>query len=419
MNLNKTIFIDKKNLIIKTKNDKGYIFHKLNKKYIFLNKEVIEALLEGERQKISFLEFLNAFHDDDKGYIKKILNILNEMDLFKIFNKYEKNFRCIHMELTHKCNLACKHCFLNASPNKKTNLLIEDWKNIIDKIVHLNPEQFVFTGGEPLMLDYFKDLVYYSYEKLPKTSFILSTNGTLIDKYDISFFKKFFSKICISLDGYDQESSDKVRGNGVFEKVINNIKALKENGFSNIDLSFTQGDYNKKHRMKFVQLCNDLNVNYTFRTFSPSGRGKENINLFLNKNKSIPGSILQVIESASKDYMKGEKVSKSCLACDAGDQQIVIDDTANVYPCVSLRSDNFIISNMLDNDCISKIKKFKGGYNLYEKLIYNNIDCKNCDLNIFCWNCPGNFEQVHGSGELHYWCKNIKPNLNKIIWGEV
>lgn len=114
MDLNKTMFIDKENLIIKTRKNKGYIFHKVNKKYIFLNEEIINYLLKGTNKKITFLEFINAFHDDDKEYIKKMLETLNKMDLFRMKNMDDKKFKCIHMELTHKCNLECKHCFLTA-----------------------------------------------------------------------------------------------------------------------------------------------------------------------------------------------------------------------------------------------------------------------------------------------------------------
>lgn len=419
MNLNKTMFIDKENLIIKTKNNKGYIFHKVNKKYTFLKKDIINYLLEGANRDITFLEFINAFHDDDQEYIKKMLETLNKMDLFENKNINRKKFKCIHMELTHKCNLECKHCFLKASPDKKTNVSLEEWKNVIDKIAYLNPEQFVFTGGEPLILDYFQELVLYSRKKLPNTSFTLSTNGTLINKYDINLFKNYFDAIYISLDGYDRESSDKVRGKGVFDKVINNIKLLKEKGFNNIDLSFTQGDYNLENRKKFSKICDELEVTCTIRTFSPKGRGKENLDLFSAEKKEVPVSILQLVEKSSKAFMEGEEVSKSCLGCNAGEGQIIIDDKANAYPCASLRSEDFIITNMLDKDCISKIMEFKGGYNLYESIIFKNEDCKNCDLNIFCWHCPANFEQVYNSDELKYWCDNIKTHLNKIIWEEV
>lgn len=419
MNLNKTMFIDKENLIVKTKNSRGYIFNKINKKYIFLNEEIINYILEGTNRDITFLEFINAFDDDDKEYIKEMLEILDTMDLFENKNISEKRLKCIHMELTHKCNLECKHCFLKASPYKKTNLFLEDWKNVIDKIAYLNPEQFVFTGGEPLLFDYFEELVLYAQKKLPNTSFTLSTNGTLINKYDINLFKNYFDAIYISLDGYDRESSDKIRGKGVFDKVINNIKLLKEKGFNNIDLSFTQGDYNLENRNKFKKLCDDLELTCTIRTFTPRGRGKENLNLFSTEEKEVPISILQSVERCAKACEEGEEVTTSCAACNAGEGQIIIDDEANAYPCASLRSDDFIISNMLDKDCISKIMEFKGGYNLYESIIYKNEDCKNCDLNIFCWNCPSNFEQVYNSDKLEYWCDNIKTNLDKIIWEEV
>ncbi|GAA0093315.1 hypothetical protein UT300009_33450 [Paraclostridium bifermentans] len=420
MDLKKKMLIDKKDIIIKIKNNKGYIYNKFNKKYIILNAEIINYLIDGSKSNITFLEFINAFQDDDKGYIINLLEILIGMDLFKekdIENK--KVIKSIHIALTYKCNLECKHCCIECSPRKETNLFLEDWKNIINKISDLKPEQLVFSGGEPLILDYFEELVKYSYKKLPETNFILSTNGTLIDKYDINFFKNYFNKIDISLDGYNKETADRVRGIGIFDKVMENIKLLKKESFNNINLSLTQGDLNIENREKFKLLCDRLGVTNTIRTFSPEGRGKDNSDLFLSKDKALPLSIIQMFEQASSMCTQNEKGNLSAVACDAGESQIFIDDRANVYPCPSLSMYKFKITNMQNEKCIDEVLAFKGGYNLYESMINKNESCKNCDLNIFCWYCPANFETAYNNNELEYWCDNTKENLDKIIWNEV
>lgn len=418
MDFDKIMKIDKKNLIIKVRNKEGYIYNKNNQKHIFLNEEIINYLIKGSEKKITFLEFINAFYDEeDKVYIKKILQLLNTMDLFESENTSNKIIEYIHIELTCKCNLECKHCCMESSPKKKTNLFLEDWKKVIDNIAYFNPKQLIFTGGEPLILDYFKDLVLYSREILPETIFVLSTNGTLINKYDIDFFKRYFYEIDISLDGYDKESTELVRGKGTFDSVMENIQLLKRSGVNNINLSYTAGDINQENRAKFKTLCDKLEVTNTFRIFSPVGRGSENHYMFLSENKKLPLSIFKMVESfigVDRNYING----MSSVGCNSGEGQIFIDDNGDVYPCPSLTMEKFKITNILKEDCINKILKFKGGYTLYESIISQNEDCKNCDLNIFCWCCPGNFENGFKSGDLLYWCKFMKEHLNKIIWNE-
>lgn len=417
MDLNKKMSIDKENLIIKSKNKKVYIYNKNNKKKIFLNEEILNYLLEGVNKKITFLEFINGFHDEDKSYIIQLLEILSDIEVFECKGINTKQIECVHIALTYKCNLECKHCCVESSPRKKTNLFLEDWKYTIDRISHLNPEQVVFSGGEPLILNYFEELILYSRDKMPETILILSTNGTLIDKYDIEFLKNNFFKIDISLDGYDKDSTDLIRGKGTFDKVMDNIKLLKQNSVNNINLSLTQGDLNQKSSEKFKVLCSELGVTNTIRAFSPEGRGKENLDLFLSEEKKLPLSVIKMFEE-NLDSCSQENNRISSIACNAGEGQLFIDDKGNVYPCPSLVIDEFKITNMIDEDCMSKILEFKGGYKLYESIISQSINCKECDLNIFCWCCPANFEKGFKVGDLGYWCKHMKGCLNKIIWNE-
>ena len=54
----------------------------------------------------------------------------------------------------------------------------------------------------------------------------ISTNGTLIDLNNVKIITECVDKVDISLDGYNGETVSGIRGEGVFEKVIENIKLL-------------------------------------------------------------------------------------------------------------------------------------------------------------------------------------------------
>lgn len=53
------------------------------------------------------------------------------------------------------------------------------------------------------------------------------SNATLIYPEHISILKSCVDEISISLDGYDKNSVDFIRGQGVFDKVIETIILLK------------------------------------------------------------------------------------------------------------------------------------------------------------------------------------------------
>ena len=116
-----------------------------------------------------------------------------------------------------------------------------------------------------------------------KGKIILSTNGTFINDKNVDILAKCAYKIDISLDGVDEESCSIVRGPGVFDKVINNVKLLKNTGFEKISLSMAVSDKNKHLETEFNKLNELLGTTPLVRAFTPVGRGKDNRNIFSDK----------------------------------------------------------------------------------------------------------------------------------------
>ncbi|MDD3014429.1 MAG: radical SAM protein [Candidatus Gastranaerophilales bacterium] len=134
-----------------------------------------------------------------------------------------KAFRPIRyvLNLTLRCNLNCKFCYIGLNRNLD-ELSTEEWSNIIDQI----PKYSLISllGGEVLLRKDFKIL----FEKaLKKAKVNLVTNGTLIDDdiIHMSVNNKLFL-MAFSLDGVGKKH-DNTRGKvGTFDKVTENIKKL-------------------------------------------------------------------------------------------------------------------------------------------------------------------------------------------------
>lgn len=145
----------------------------------------------------------------------------------------DKKIEMVHFQITRNCNLRCHFCgqwgkkgfFSDASGN---NMEFKDWVNVVNSLNIYRKEKntqidITVWGGEPLVSPYFDDLVQYLYKNNYKISIV--TNGVLIDKH-LDTLKNFVHKIYLSIDG-TKEIHDSIRGNGVFDKVVENIKALK------------------------------------------------------------------------------------------------------------------------------------------------------------------------------------------------
>lgn len=135
----------------------------------------------------------------------------------------------IHFQITRNCNLRCHFCgqwgkkgaFSDAVGKEMT---FEEWKNIINSIKAQSfplPD-IMLWGGEPLVCTYFDELVIY----LKSAGFRVGivTNGVLADRH-IEILNEYVDVIYLSIDG-DRETHNSIRGEGVYERVLSNLKLL-------------------------------------------------------------------------------------------------------------------------------------------------------------------------------------------------
>jgi len=138
------------------------------------------------------------------------------------------------VRLSNNCNLACKYCYVI----DKSNNLIQN--EALEKIIHESATitdnvNYLWHGGEPLLagLDTFKQICEIQ-DKLGEDIKItnkIQTNGILLDKKFLSFFKRKNFKIGLSLDG-PEKLHDAMRvfpdGSGTHKKVMRSINLMKK-----------------------------------------------------------------------------------------------------------------------------------------------------------------------------------------------
>ena len=130
----------------------------------------------------------------------------------------------ILMDPTSACNLRCTGCWA-AEYGHQLNLDFDTLDSIVTQGKELGVYMYIYTGGEPLVRK--KDLIKLC-EKHSDCEFLSFTNGTLIDEEfckEMLRVKNFVP--AISLEGFE-EANDGRRGAGVYEKVMNAMRLLKE-----------------------------------------------------------------------------------------------------------------------------------------------------------------------------------------------
>jgi radical SAM/Cys-rich protein len=133
------------------------------------------------------------------------------------------------------CNQTCKHCHVDAGPDRKEIMTEETMLQCLD-VLKNNPflKTIDLTGGAPEMNPNFRWFV----EEIKKLDrhIIVRCNLTIIlankKYYELpQFYKQHNIEVVSSLPFYTQDRTDRQRGNGVFEDSIKALQMLNEVGY--------------------------------------------------------------------------------------------------------------------------------------------------------------------------------------------
>jgi radical SAM/Cys-rich protein len=157
---------------------------------------------------------------------------LNESGLFPLIPNQLEIFQ---INIGKMCNQTCKHCHVDAGPDRKEIMNRKTMQKCIDILA--NHPQFTsvdLTGGAPEMNPDFRWFVE-EISKL-KRHIMVRCNLTIIlanKKYhDLpEFYKKHQIEVISSLPFYSKDRTDKQRGEGVFEDSILALKMLNAVGY--------------------------------------------------------------------------------------------------------------------------------------------------------------------------------------------
>ena len=376
-------------------------------------------------------DICEASHEDDREYFREMFDYLIKKEfLIEQGKSYIKN---IEIVVTNRCNLKCRHCCADAfDACCEDHLTIEDIKKIIDSAERLNVKSIVITGGEPMLRKDFFEIVDYLKEHFSGHCNLM-TNGMFINEKNVDKLISCFEGFNISLDGYDEETCSKIRGAGVFGKVISNIEMLKQHGMpaKRIAVSMVETSYTYQNKDKFIKLNEKMGTKPVVREFSPIGRGEKTKDEFVVKDEKIrtilsPDEMLKIISDEKKKRNTDKEENDyherlSCRSCAAGEQSFVVNYDGNIYPCVLLDKPKYSFGSIKDIEELDRFlllglyKETEGYRNFSAILPKNHPKCSSCDYSPFCIYCYASFERFNNSKDFGTLCK-IKQSELCQLW---
>ncbi len=165
-------------------------------------------------------------------------------------------------EITSRCNFDCPMCYVHSSQNDKAciknELSAEQWISIAKQAKDRGMVFALLTGGEPFIRKDFFEI----YNAMRAMGLIVSinTNGSLLDgQIRQKLIENPPFRVNISLYGSNDDTYKNMCGRGVFDKVIENIRAVNNAGIDvRINLSVTP--YNKQDLKQIYEISQELGV---------------------------------------------------------------------------------------------------------------------------------------------------------------
>ena len=334
------------------------------------------------------------------------------------------------LELTSRCTLDCKMCYIHCKQNDADALKNEKstswWLDLIEKMKAHGTLTVLITGGEPLLRPDFDEI----YKACAKSGMIMqvNTNGTLITDKIIQLFKEYPPNVVnVTLYGASNETYKKLCGKEEFDRVYNAIKKLKAEGIS-VRVNYSITKINKDDFDKAVRLCEDISVpiratSYMFPATRKCKTPCEEFRLSAAEAAAMSIHARELIApeefKKSIEAVKNNESLRLCdddcmtlpgerISCMAGASSFWITYDGFLTPCGMLNYPRIELKSF-DEDWES-LKKCRSEIVLPEK-------CANCSLKGLCESCAAATKAETGSFDKvpEYLCEKTKAFYELIM----
>ena len=135
------------------------------------------------------------------------------------------------------CNIECKNCYIESSPknDRLVYITFEEVKLFIDEAIDkkLGTKEIGFTGGEPFMNKDVLKMIEYSLSKNFKVLVLSNAMKPMLNKReDLLKINHQDLTIRVSIDHYQKEKHEEIRGKNTFNVMMEGLKWLNQNNFN-------------------------------------------------------------------------------------------------------------------------------------------------------------------------------------------
>lgn len=287
-----------------------------------------------------------------KAYMKKKQEFYKYIDekfhFFKQECRKKHKIHTVYFSVTRCCNLACSFCSMKSNPeiSMENDVSLESIRcNVLPKLLVINPDIIIITGGEPLKRTDCT-LILKSIKDYGIKSFIcLQTNGLLLTKEIINELEGYVDAIEISIENIfvDMSLLNKMKN------IFNMIRA------ANISLrfSFVISQNSRQYIQAAVDLCVEYQAFINLRLVSELGNAV-NKDIFLSLKDCI-----SIYKNLTQHIIENEYYDKNIIAsiftvlsfrrsCAGYGNTLGIHPEGDVFMCGNFYDNLFTYGNIVE-----------------------------------------------------------------------
>ncbi|OGX15741.1 MAG: hypothetical protein A2166_03180 [Omnitrophica WOR_2 bacterium RBG_13_41_10] len=331
----------------------------------------------------------------------------------RLFKKAKRKIFPINamFEITYKCNLKCRHCYVvptainehrESRIEHRNELNAKEIFYILDQLTEAGCLNLGFTGGEPFLRKDIFDILRYAKNK--GFNIIVLTNGTLITPEKADRLKELgLNKIDISFHTTNKETFDWfTKTPGTYRRALRAVKLLRDRGIE-VYLKATAMTINKDDILKIRHLgVEKFGAHFRYGPeVTPAWDGRKGnlkFRLSAKQNNQVKKAIQEDTEiefeklgtlekkkrrSKKRERPRGKIEHNRLFRCGAGRTDVVISPYGQMRLCMDIPFPKYQILR----------GSFARGWKILNDYVKNtppgpSYQCRDCKLTKYCNFCP-------------------------------
>jgi radical SAM protein with 4Fe4S-binding SPASM domain len=298
------------------------------------------------------------------------------------------------LELTHRCNLACVHCYVNLAPNdreaQRSELTTDQWKQVIDQCADAGVLWLTLTGGEPLLRPDFCEIYEYAHYKGMVTT--VFTNATLITERHLELWRRCPPRgLEITQYGWTPETYDKITDAGAqYDRFQRGLERVRQAGVTVTLKAIAMRDsVHELLQIRDYARAEGLGFRYDAVISPRIDGGRKPLEQRLSPAELVAIEAADLVHAEQfADYCKSALPSRANddkkYQCGAGLSMIIVDPMGKMHVCqLSRRPGWDLLRDGLE-------RGFREGFGaIREERRDDTSGCGTCGTATICSNCTG------------------------------